>query len=232
MPPAGTTQCPGYARVPTASPFPPFWEGFGRLRRVHFPWPPARRSPLSPSAGKGLSLQEGSCGQALQPGLLLSSPLPGASLLLQARSRGFWGRWLPGMILIIFSLCQTALHIRTRWGGGGSCTPRVSAWGFCNLSLAGDSLLSSWHDAPPCQDRIRPSKVSSETHACYPQGYPCSMVQKSKMLKTPSPLHPPGTVKALAGVLPSGTSPTPAAGTPRVRESSLAPPVTFLVLHP
>ena len=66
----------------------------------------------------------------------------------------------------------------------GSCTPRAAVRGFCNLSFTGNSLLSSRCDGPPCQDRIRPSKLSQKwsARACYPQRYPlqvpgaCSMV--------------------------------------------------------
>lgn len=72
------------------------------------------------------------------------------------------------------------------------------------------------HHARTGSGPLKPLK----TPCLLPSGIPlqvpgaCSAVQKSGMLKTASPLHPLGTGKALAGVVPPGTSPTPTAGTP------------------
>lgn len=84
------------------------------------------------------------------------------------------GQRVPGTVHIHFlplPICGGQPHIQ---GWGRSCTPRVAVQGFCYLSFAGDSFLSSLCDAPPCLDMISLSNSSEKlsAHACYPWEYP------------------------------------------------------------
>lgn len=74
-------------------------------------------------------------------------------------------------------------------GWGGLCTPRVAVQSFCYLSFAGDSLLSSLCDSPPCLDMIRliPLKNYLPKPAILGDIPRRSLVQKREMLKTPEP---------------------------------------------
>lgn len=147
---------------------------FGRFCRLHFPWPLAWRLLMSPGTGKGISLQGSGCGWALWPGVLLASPCPGVFLFLPSSLTWVWATKSQNGPCNFFLWPTCGGHPHMQGWIGGSCTPRVVVQGFCYLSFAGDSLLSSLGDAPPCLDMICLNKSSQKlsAHDCYPWGYP------------------------------------------------------------
>lgn len=156
-------KCPSNPGVSWASPLPSFWE----ILQAALPLAPDLKGTAGHWEGNLTARQWLWMGTAAwSPCFSLASPLPGALLLLQAHSHVF-GLQSPRSISIFPFACGGHLHMQG-WRGVHALQS------FCYLSFAGDSLLSSLCDSPPCLDTIRLSKSFQKlsVHACCPWGYP------------------------------------------------------------